>query len=91
MASDNETGQAGAPPGQDRRTNDRLRSVFDSACRITAPFFDAQQVTSGFPLNLSGHRALRENFPDLSQQDIAILLSAVKAFHRARVKSQPAP
>jgi len=88
LAPDNDTAPAGTPPGEERRANPRVRAVFDKACRITAPFFDGEQAASGFTSNLSVHRALREDFPDLPQQDIAILLSAVKAYHRARAKPQ---
>lgn len=84
MASDNDTNQASPPSSPERRTNTRLREVFDSACRITAPFFDTQQAFGGSPMNLSAQRALRENFPDIPRQDIPILLSAVRAYHKNR-------
>lgn len=84
MASSNDTDQASPPPDKERRANTRLREVFESACRVTAPFFDIQQGFGGSPMSLSAHRALRENFPDLPRQDVAILLSAVRAFHKTR-------
>ncbi len=81
---------SGAAPtsGAERRANPRVRAVFEKACRVTAPFFDGEQAASGFTSNLSLHRALREDFPELPQQDIPILLSAVKAYYTARARPQ---
>ena len=75
-------------PDVERRINIHLRSVFDRACSITRPYFvDAEGNSSGYKLELSGLRALRENFPELSLQETAILFSGVKAYFRFRARS----
>ena len=68
--------------GEDRRISAHLRVVFETACRITAPFFDPAQGWGGKPLTLYARQALHENYPDLTQQDIALLFAAVQRFHR---------
>lgn len=68
--------------GEDRRVSAHLRVVFETACEITAPFFDPAQGWGGKSLTLYARQALREKYPDLTQQDIALLFSAVQRFHR---------
>lgn len=70
---------------KDRRVNAHLRVVFESACRITAPFFDRENSWGGSSLTMYARQTLREAYPDLTQQDLAILLSAVLRFHRNNV------
>ncbi len=65
----------------DRRVNIHLRVIFESACRITAPFFDPKQGWSAAHLTLYAQQALREAYPELSLQDIALLFSGVQSFH----------
>lgn len=71
-----------ASGGQDRRVNAHLRVAFESACRITAPFFDTENSWGSSSLTMYARQTLREAYPDLTQQDLAILLSAVLRFHR---------
>lgn len=66
----------------ERRVNLHLRAIFDLACAVTAPFFDPAQGWGGMSLTMYARQALRERFPDLTQQDIAILFSAVQRHHR---------
>jgi len=60
-----------------------LSPIFEDACRITAPFFDPKQGWGGMSLTMYARQTLREAYPDLSQQEIAILFSAVQRFHQA--------
>lgn len=69
--------------GADRRTQHNLRQIFDKACQITAPFFDSKQSWGGSALTMYARQTLREAFPELTQQEIAILFSAVQRFHKA--------
>ena len=80
-SSDTPTRQ-GSADGADKRANAHLRVVFETACEITAPFFDSVQGWGGKSLTLYARQALREKYPDLTQQDIAFLFSAVQRFHR---------
>lgn len=70
------------PEIAERRVNSRLREIFDGACAVTAPFFDPEQEWGGMSLTMYARQALRERYPDLTQQDIAILFSAVQRYHR---------
>lgn len=55
-------------------------------CQITAPFFDPEHSWSAAHLTLYAQQSLREAYPELSLQDIAILFSGVQSFHIANLK-----
>jgi hypothetical protein len=86
MTTSNDPNRADDYSGKERRINNHLRGNFETACRITAPFLDAKQGFNGMPLKLSALHALRNLYPELSQQDIAILFSAVQNFHRVHLR-----
>lgn len=67
---------------EERRSSPHLRVVFEHACAITAPFFDPEKSWGGMSLTMYARQALREAYPELIQQDIAILFSAVQRFHK---------
>jgi len=67
---------------KERRTQPHLRNIFDKACKITEPFFDPKQSWGGASLTMYARQTLREAFPNLTQQEIAILLSVVSRHHR---------
>jgi len=71
--------------GNERRTHRHLREYFDNACIITAPLLAANLGMGGAPLHLSALQTLRNQYPQLSQQEIAILFSAVKNHHGVRL------
>lgn len=75
--------EAGASGVGERRAQGNLRLIFEGACRITTPFFDAKQGWGNTPLTMYAQQTLRDNYPHLSQQEIAILFSAVRRFHKA--------
>lgn len=75
--------EAGAGGAGERRAQGNLRVIFESACRITTPFFDAEQGWGNAPLTIYAQQTLRDSYPHLSQQEIAILFSAVRRFHKA--------
>jgi len=71
----------------ERRSQHNLREIFDAACKATEPFFDTAQGWGGASLTMYARQALREAFPQLTQQEVAILLSGVTRHHReARAK-----
>jgi hypothetical protein len=78
--------QKGTGIENDRRTNIYLRSIFENACRITAPFFDCKQGWGEAHLTLFAHQALREAYPELTLQDIALLFSGVQSHHLSTSK-----
>ncbi|MBI3479957.1 MAG: hypothetical protein HY016_06320 [Nitrosomonadales bacterium] len=78
--------KAGSGSFSERRSQHNLRLIFDSACQITAPFFDVKQSWGGASLSMYARQTLREAYPELSQQEIAILFSGVARFHRGTSK-----
>lgn len=70
------------PGGEDRRSNPHIRAIFESACTLTAPFFDPAQGWGGQSLTMYARQALREAYPELTQQDTALLFAAVQRHHR---------
>ncbi len=68
----------------ERRNSTHLRDIFEQACQITAPFFDPAQGWGGKSLTMYARQALREAYPELIQQDVAILFSAVQRFHKGK-------
>ncbi|TNC94898.1 MAG: hypothetical protein FD121_1493 [Gallionellaceae bacterium] len=84
MTNNNPQG-AGNYSGNERRAHRHLREYFDNACHITASLLAAHQGMDGAPLHLSALQTLRNHYPQLSQQEIAILFSAVKNYHGVRM------
>ncbi len=72
---------------EDRRVHHNLRPIFDKACEITAPFFDSKQSWGGASLTMYARQTLRDAFPELTQQETAILLSAVLRVHKSPPKT----
>lgn len=81
MMHDPKTGAESGAAGE-RRVYGNLRPIFEVACQVTAPFFDPEQGWGGMSLTMYARQTLREAYPDLSQQEIAILFSAVQRFHK---------
>jgi hypothetical protein len=63
---------------QERRGNPRLRAVFAEAYDVLAPFFDPANTWAGHSLDQLAYHALRDRFPELTQQDVMILLIAAQ-------------
>jgi len=70
----------------ERRSQHNLRLIFDAACQLTAPFFDTKQSWGGSSLTMYARQALRDAYPELSQQEVALLFSGVARFHRGIAK-----
>ncbi|MDD2720153.1 MAG: hypothetical protein PHH47_02445 [Gallionella sp.] len=85
MSQDNENRPALTPDdGQDRRSYHNLRDFFEGACLITSPFFDSTQGWGDVSLTFSALHVLRERYPDLTQQEVAILYAGVERYHKFR-------
>jgi hypothetical protein len=68
----------------DRRSNDRLRAIFDQACVIVGPFFATGSTWGAdLPLDHLAYHALRDAFPDLSPEETRQIISACQRVHRA--------
>ncbi len=86
MTGSNEMGAGMPSSGIERRTNHHLRAVFDRAYEIASPLLDP---TQGLSHSGSGHFlriVLHDAFPELHQQDIAILSAAIERVFRERHK-----
>lgn len=85
MSSENVNGSAtDQQAGEERRASHNLRVIFESACLITAPFFDSTQGWGHVSLTFSALHVLRERYPELTQQEVAILYAGVERFHKFR-------
>ena len=71
----------------ERRRNQRLRSVFDTAFAMIEPFFDPAQGWGGHSLEHLAFRVVRENFPELTSEEVHAL---VVAAHRVYIDRHPA-
>lgn len=70
----------------DRRQNLRLRAMFDTAYTMIEPFFDPEQGWGGHSLEHLAFRVLRENFPDLSGEEVHTIIVAA---HRVYIDRNP--
>lgn len=73
-------------PALERRQNLPLRMAFDDAFVMIEPFFDPQQGWGGQSLEHLAYRIVRENFPDLSGEEVHAL---VVAAHRVYIERNP--
>lgn len=77
---------AGSAADVDRRRNAKLRGLFDTAYTVIEPFFDPDQGWGGHSLEHLAFRVLRENFPDLSSEEVHTI---VVAAHRVYIERNP--
>jgi hypothetical protein len=83
----NEQDAATPQAGIERRTSPHLRERFERAYEIAFPLLDPRQ---NLPTTGSAHFlrvALHDAFPELHQQDIAILSVAIERVFRERNKT----
>ncbi len=66
---------------RDRRSNTDLRLIFDKACEITAPFFDSRKSWGSSSLSMYARQTLHEAYPELTQQEVALLFAGVARHH----------
>jgi hypothetical protein len=64
--------------GIDRRANPQLRTNFIEAYEVLQPFFDPANSWGGQTHEHLAYRALHEQFPGLSTQDVYTLVSAAR-------------
>jgi hypothetical protein len=79
-------GSAGDAAATERRRNQRLRTVFDTAFVMIEPFFDPAQGWGGHSLEHLAFRVVRENFPELTSEEVHAL---VVAAHRVYIQRNP--
>lgn len=76
----------GGTPAQDRRRNAKLRTLFDTAYVMIEPFFDPAQGWGGHSLEHLAFRVLRENFTELSSEEVHTIIVAA---HRVYIERNP--
>ncbi len=64
--------------GIERRGNPQLRTIFVQAYDVLQPFFDPANNWGGQSHEHLAYRALHEQFPGLSAQDVHTLVSAAR-------------
>ena len=62
----------------ERRVNTRIRDMFVEAYDILEPFFDPANSWAGHVHDHLAFRALHERFPDLSGEEVLIIVIAAK-------------
>lgn len=63
----------------ERRGSPELRIIFERAYDIVRPFFDEKNVwASGHGHESLAYRALRESFPELTPQQMAVIVTAAQ-------------
>jgi hypothetical protein len=75
--------------GEERRTNLRLRGMFVEVYDILEPFFDPANAWAGHIHEHLAFRALHERFPDLSGEEVLIIVTAAKRVFGAGGKPAP--
>lgn len=63
---------------EDRRANPRVREMFVEVYDILEPFFDPANSWAGHMHEHLAFRALHERFPDLSGEEVLIIVTAAK-------------
>jgi hypothetical protein len=64
--------------GADRRASPQLRTIFMEAYEVLLPFFDPANSWGGRTHEHLAYRALHEQFPSLSTQEVFTLVSAAR-------------
>lgn len=68
----------------ERRQHHRLRAIFEEALDIVEPFFAPENQWSNHGLDHLAYRTLREHFPDMSFEEVRVLVVAAKRIFDAR-------
>jgi hypothetical protein len=64
--------------GEERRVNQRLRERFVEVYDILEPFFDPANAWAGHMHEHLAFRALHERFPDLTGEEVLIIVTAAR-------------
>ena len=64
--------------GEDRRTKPQLRTIFVQTYDVLQPFFDPGNNWGGQTHDHLAYRALHEQFPGLSTQEVFTLVAAAR-------------
>lgn len=62
----------------ERRVNLKLREIFVEAYDVVEPFFDPANTWGGQPHEHLAFRALHERFPQLTADEVLVIVTAAK-------------
>jgi hypothetical protein len=62
-------------PNSERRTNVQLRQIFPAAFEALRPFFETANQWEGQSHEHLAYHTLKEHFPELSSQDVFIVVA----------------
>ncbi len=68
----------GKPSGKERRKDPGIRALFVEAYDVLEPFFDPANNWAGHSHEHLAYRALHERFPELSGDQIFIIVDAAR-------------
>ena len=67
--------------GQDRRNHHRVREIFIEACALIAPFFARENRWGNSTLDHLAYRVVRDHYPELSVEEVHVLVVASRRVH----------
>jgi len=76
-------------PAVERRVNLRLREIFIEAYEVVAPFFDPANTWGGQTHEHLAYRALHERFPELTGEEVLMVVTAAKRVYLSGGKPAP--
>ena len=85
MSDANEAGK----PVQERRRDEEIREMFIAAYDILEPFFDPNNQWAGRSHEHLAYRALHERFPELSGDQVFIIVDAARRVFSSGIKPVP--
>ncbi len=77
------------PSDGDRRVNRRLREIFAQAYDVLEPFFDPKNDWGGHGHEHLAYRAVHEAFPELTGEQVFVLVAAAKRVFGSGGKPAP--
>ncbi|NMG29797.1 hypothetical protein, partial [Aromatoleum evansii] len=82
------TSSVPTPTGlQERRSHHRVREIFIEACELIMPFFARENRWGNSTLDHLAYRVLRDHYPELSFEEVHVLVVAAHRVHTGRGRS----
>lgn len=66
------------PTGEERRKYHEVRAIFEEAIEVIQPFFDPANAWGNRSLDHLAYRSVREHYPQLSMEEVHVLVVAAK-------------
>jgi hypothetical protein len=83
-------GDGNGSADDDRRANVEIRQIFVDAYEVLEPFFDPKNQWAGHSHEHLAFRALHERFPQLTPQQVQILVEAARRVFNSGGAPRPA-